>query len=269
MFVQSTSTGNNDSLTDVVEGLVMHLENMPCDRDSISQESLDLANKFRTSLLPWRGQFSPELIEIFLNAYSEATDVVFDPFVGSGTTLFEAARKGLRGYGAEINPAAVEMSKTAQFAPLTLEERRAIIRDTEKRVKKYMRPLMQDLFSDLDQEPDTTLEFIDNPLLALIQEVADNIYSYNIVANTLIRYMSYKEPRSATDFMRALREHARVIESIPHTLNEYEVFHVDARSVPLSEGFVDIIITSPPYINVFNYHQNNRQAMEALGWNIL
>ena len=30
-----------------------------------------------------------------------------------------------------------------------------------------------------------------------------------------------------------------------------------------------MVLTSPPYINVFNYHQNNRRAMEIMGWDIL
>ncbi len=45
--------------------------------------------------------------------------------------------------------------------------------------------------------------------------------------------------------------------------------HADARSIPLPDHSVDLVITSPPYINVFNYHQNNRPAMELLGWDVL
>ncbi len=272
MVFQSESVNNNtlsSMLTDTVEALVKAIDDIPYDRDSIPQENLDLANKFRSSLLPWRGQFSPELVEIFLNAYSETTDIIFDPFVGSGTTLFEAARRGLRGYGAEINPAAVEMSKTAQFATFTPKERKAIIGDTEKLVKKYFRPLTQDLFSYLEQQQDIFLESIDNPLFALLQDTANDVYSYNIIANAIIRYMSYKEPRSHIDFTRAFQEHIRIIENMPYSSNECTVFHVDARSVPLPEKHVDFIVSSPPYINVFNYHQNNRQAMEMLGWNVL
>ena len=31
----------------------------------------------------------------------------------------------------------------------------------------------------------------------------------------------------------------------------------------------DLLITSPPYINVFNYHQNYRAILETLGWDLL
>ena len=32
---------------------------------------------------------------------------------------------------------------------------------------------------------------------------------------------------------------------------------------------VDLVITSPPYINVFNYHQNYRAILEVLGFDLL
>ena len=40
----------------------------------------------------------------------------------------------------------------------------------------------------------------------------------------------------------------------------------DARFLPVEENSVDYILTSPPYINVFNYHQNYRPIVEALGF---
>ncbi len=37
----------------------------------------------------------------------------------------------------------------------------------------------------------------------------------------------------------------------------------------MQENQIDFVITSPPYINVFNYHQNYRQSAEILGWDLL
>ena len=45
------------------------------------------------------------LVEFFLLAYSDASDVVFDPFMGSGTTMAAAALLNRTGYGCEISPA--------------------------------------------------------------------------------------------------------------------------------------------------------------------
>src|SRR5579884_4266749 len=47
------------------------------------------------------------------------------------------------------------------------------------------------------------------------------------------------------------------------------LLNCDARSLPLRDDEVDFVITSPPYINVFNYHQQYRRSVEALGWDLL
>lgn len=47
------------------------------------------------------------------------------------------------------------------------------------------------------------------------------------------------------------------------------VHHADARSLPLEDGSVDLALTSPPYINIHNYHQKFRRSVEAMDWNVL
>jgi site-specific DNA-methyltransferase (adenine-specific) len=44
------------------------------------------------------------LVDFFIKAFTDAGDVVFDPFMGSGTTLITAEKNGRIGYGAEISP---------------------------------------------------------------------------------------------------------------------------------------------------------------------
>jgi DNA modification methylase len=49
--------------------------------------------------------FPRPLVEFFLLAFSDAGDAVFDPFMGSGTTMAAAHVLGRKGYGCEISPA--------------------------------------------------------------------------------------------------------------------------------------------------------------------
>jgi len=49
--------------------------------------------------------FPRPLVEFFVKAFSDPSDVVFDPFMGSGTTMAAAELLGRIGYGAEISPA--------------------------------------------------------------------------------------------------------------------------------------------------------------------
>jgi hypothetical protein len=46
----------------------------------------------------------------FINAYSDKGDLIFDPFMGSGSTLIAAEHNNRIGYGTEISPAYVEMT---------------------------------------------------------------------------------------------------------------------------------------------------------------
>lgn len=49
--------------------------------------------------------FPVALPEFFIKAFSDAGDVIMDPFCGSGTTLVAAHRLGRRGFGVELSPA--------------------------------------------------------------------------------------------------------------------------------------------------------------------
>lgn len=246
------------------------LDKTPCDTHSIPQERLDLAHKIRTSLFPWRGQFSPELVEVLLQEYSKKTSVILDPFVGTGTTIFEALTKDLACYGTEINPSAIEMATTAHFAHIPIEARKQAISQALTIAHELTRPYIWDLFS---YEQQHTCEDFDTSVQECFKKIL-NGYEFDslvhsILINAIIRYMSIKKARTASDFISAVREHCRIVEQFPYNEKACTVFHADARAIPLSDNSIDLIITSPPYINVFNYHQNNRPAMELAGWNLL
>ncbi len=49
--------------------------------------------------------FPRVLVEFFIKAFTDTDDVVFDPFLGSGTTLAAVHVLGRKGYGCEISPA--------------------------------------------------------------------------------------------------------------------------------------------------------------------
>jgi site-specific DNA-methyltransferase (adenine-specific) len=59
--------------------------------------------------------------EFFIKAFSDSGDVVFDPFLGSGTTIAAAHGLGRTGYGVEISPAYCDVI-LRRIAELTGEE---------------------------------------------------------------------------------------------------------------------------------------------------
>ncbi len=72
------------------------------------------------------------------------------------------------------------------------------------------------------------------------------------------------------DFIQAkFTELVDIIEKFPNSEKPIIACLSDARSLPLPDKTIDFVVTSPPYINVFNYHQNYRKSAEILGWDIL
>ena len=173
---------------------------------------------------------------------------------------------------AEINPSAIEMARTAHFINLPLAERKHSIQRAVALAEACIHPFTWDLFSYQNHEQPPQQQFddaIETSFVDMLRQAEEQPYVYNLLTNTIIRFMSYDTPRSETDFLRALHEHAAIVRNLPYSMRECKAFHADARAIPLPDASVDLIITSPPYINVFNYHQNNRSAMELIGWDLL
>lgn len=223
----------------------------------IPKEKLDILEKNRSNLFAWRGQFSPQLIETLLDEYCLPNSVILDPFVGSGTVLLEAGRRGLEAYGFEINPAAWILSKTYELMndPHKMESvktiRSAIDREFPFRIFDIDEPV---------QDWDPKLKKIRNQLNQKETQLFDALIilldiGNNIITNELIQ----------SKFAGLVG----VIENLPESQKPIKVGLSDARFLPLPSDRIDFIVTSPPYINVFNYHQNYRKSAEMLGWDLL
>ncbi|MBE9566080.1 MAG: site-specific DNA-methyltransferase, partial [Proteobacteria bacterium] len=59
----------------------------------------------------WTAKFIPQIPGRVIERYAKPGDVVVDPFMGSGTTLVEAARRGHDAWGTDINPLAVRIAQ--------------------------------------------------------------------------------------------------------------------------------------------------------------
>jgi len=235
------------------------------DTVSIPQHLLDLETRVRTNVFPWRGQFSPGLVELFLSKYVAHGEMVFDPFAGVGTTLMEAARQQHRCYGTEINPAAVAMAETVMFIGLPMPQRQKLLRSAERKLLAVLPASDMPLFnSNAPTSKKTPLAHV----VELAKYTDLNSFERNIVTNVLIR-IADDEASSVEAVSLAFRQHSAIIERLPHSTEQCCVENVDARQAPLEDVSVDFVFTSPPYLNVFNYHQNNRRAMELLGWDLL
>ena len=80
---------------------------------------LDVSTKKYTHAIHlYPARMHPHIANKIITKYSKSTDVVFDPFMGSGGVLLEAMLHGNRAIGLDINPFAVLLSKV-KTTPIT------------------------------------------------------------------------------------------------------------------------------------------------------
>lgn len=211
---------------------------------------LDLRNRERTSLFPWRGQFSPDLVRLLLRAHEPGR--VLDPFMGSGTVLYEAARAGWDSAGSEINPAAFLFARLAEVAVLPELERRHCLRSVEQ--------WLCDSFGLESSEP------VGGDLLG---DAPHDSHTRQLLEASFLLACGNKSECTHIDLLREFSNVRVALEGVKGAGAEALAVPADARYLPFEAGSFDLTITSPPYINVFNYHQQFRTAVEALGYSPL
>ncbi len=83
------------------------------------------------------GRFPAQLVRAIINFFDlKKSDVLLDPFCGSGTTLVEARLLGIPGIGIEISPLSALISRTKSSFPLDIQEINYYIEDYEKFYKQ-------------------------------------------------------------------------------------------------------------------------------------
>jgi hypothetical protein len=232
----------------------------------LSQNILNIEDKKRRNLLAWRGQFSPQLVESILTAYAPSEAFVLDPFMGSGTVLYEAGRIGLQAFGVEINPAAVKLSQIYKQINRSKTRRETVLNRLEMLLEEHF-PYPQNgcLFNNAESTHEE--EIIDR--FKKLHSIIGGGDIKEILETLIVLIDFYKPDLSTIRIWSIWRKLRKVVICLPYSKNPINVELCDARNLPLPDNCVDLVITSPPYINVFNYHQQYRASIEAIGWNVL
>lgn len=250
-------------------------------------------------LHPYLGKFIPQLVEIFLRKY--APKRVYDPFCGSGTTLVEASVLGIDSVGCDISPfnCLLTRVKTARYNVADVErDIKSIlkkfgelvhaspwptmfgdhgIRTTENEylVKWYHPKALSELLTFRDLIPQYEHQDLLKVILSRAARSARQTTHFDLDFPKRPQtkpYYCYKHGRTCypttsaykfivrycLDTLTRVREYARLRSDASAT-----VYHDDARHVELPK--VDMVMTSPPYVGLIDYHEQHRYAYELLG----
>ena len=255
---------------------VIETDNLPLDNKlgaiySINQSSV---NSYTHGFFKYPCKFIPEIPRWAIKKYVKDKDEsILDPFTGSGTTLLEAAINGNNSYGIEIDEVAKLISRVK----------------TEKYNKKEVKSI-QDEFEKIISEYDNIKEYrvpeIDNlehwfpkeniqelgKILQQINEI-DNVKIKNffkVCFVSIIKKCSYTDDSSPKPYVsskiKIYNKYYKGIEDLAKIKNfgEVEILKGDALNFEL-ETKVNLVITSPPYINAFDYGRTMRLENLWLG----
>ena len=213
----------------------------------IEQSKLNIENKTRTNLFSWNGQFSPQFVEALLSKYASEGNMVYDPFLGSGTTVYECARQGISSVGVELNASAYHIAKLYELCNIDYKERQLIINQVDSLV------LSKPNIDGLSQ----------------LANSKDNPHISNIISALIVLMDIYYNSPDSVFILKKWSKLKDTLLALPYSPQSVSVYLGDSNTIKLADNCADMLITSPPYINVFNYHQKYRQSVELLGYNVL
>lgn len=235
----------------------------------LNQNKLNVTCKTQSNPFNWKGQFTPDLVDYLLQEYAKPGFLVADTFSGSGTVLIESAKKHCECVGFDINPTAFYMSKFYEYAIMSRQEKETFINEIRNCIGAKVMSI-----------PNETPIYVDDKdfrkaytnLLEFSKWVSANINHkyWPFLINVLFLCEKDKKQTLKQSLIVNINKIKDFLFNLPHSSSSIKAKNEDARSISkYYKGKVDLIITSPPYVNVFNYHQNFRGIIECFDYNIL
>lgn len=259
------------------------VEEFPVQGEIVHGELLSLTLSTNTSGLThglhrFPAKYIPQVPRWAVSNFATAESVVLDPFMGSGTTLVEALCAVDRSYGTDIDPLArlITSAKTGDFDPVRLTSiAKALGQAHLPQVSECLLPMFgvknighwfsKDTWKDLcriyaaierlecsEAERDffftvfsSTLRWVSN---------ADDQTQKTYVSGTLKK----APPGVFPTFDKSLQRALSGIASL-HSVRgkrQASVLNGSALDMPLPNHSVDLIVTSPPYLDSVDYMYN-------------
>jgi DNA modification methylase len=235
-------------------------------------------------------KFPPQLPRAFIRGLTAPGDVVLDPMMGSGTSIVEALLEGRCGIGLDIDPLALRVSQ-AKTMLLSMDELRDIGRSTvsqaqqflaRKKVEKFLQKFDSRTkeFIDYWFYPHTQRElaalvlamqtvqaspvrrFLELTFSAIIVTKSGGVSRARDLAHSRPHLDKAKHPKNALEqFSRRLQKNTKSMAYLDAKSTLAASLTGDARSMPLRDEVIDLIVTSPPYANAIDYMRAHKFSL--------
>ncbi len=254
------------------------------------------------SIHPFPARMAPSIVWDALSNTDQPLRIL-DPMAGSGTTLVCAKAKGHYAIGCDTDPLALLIAK-AWCSDVHPEKLYDSARNVLEQAKHLANQIM---FKNAypEKADDETRQFIDfwfddenrrqlTALSTCISQVkSDNertllwcAFSRLIITKTsgasLAMDVSHSRPHRVYD-IAPIRPFDRFLKSVDFINNSApfrttdrstitgpvaEIHLADARKIPIPSQSIDMIITSPPYLNAIDYLRGHKLSLVWLGYSI-
>ena len=236
-----------------------------------------LSHKFHS----YPARFIPQIPLSFIRLFTKAGDIVLDPMCGCGTALVEAFLNNRNSIGNDFNPLATLISKVKTTLIPDLEFR--YFERKFAKVKRYLDLDYRRVEERANNLPNRTVSKIFNKVVIgklealreMILEIRDeghnDLYDLGRVVLSAVIW-SLVENGNGIDIensfgkkvqamKKEILEMARIVSKPP----KVEIMKGDARKLQVKNDSVDLIVTSPPYVNALDYYRVHMYNMLWLG----
>lgn len=246
---------------------------------------------------PFPARMPLSVAEHLISQVTSSRAVILDPMVGSGTTLIAARRLERHGLGFERDPLAflIARSAVADFESRRLEAMGERILDHAQRRARSKGIRVAQILAQVFPED---RRFIDywfpaesqgqlHALALAIQEEARGVersfawvvFSSLIIAKSAGASLALDLPRSRPHkrsngavippFDAWTRRFRTAVARLPfkdsQPASRASVRRGDARKLPLNDEMVDLVLTSPPYLNAIDYLRSHKFSLIWMG----
>jgi site-specific DNA-methyltransferase (cytosine-N4-specific) len=239
------------------------------------------------ALHPYPARFIPQIPQKAIQSYSSPGDVVLDPFCGCGTTLLESVLAKRTAVGVDNNPVAVlvAQAKISKYSSKDLASIDKFVSNYEQTIKtiepnKLVLPLYENIeywFAPKALKELGIIKTVIEDLPPKIRTLALAVFSSIIVRvsnqDSDTRYARIQKCYEAGNAFKWFKSkmldalsRLRSIYNLPRV--EGKVYCQDGKNLAMiKDHTVNLIVTSPPYINAYDYHKYHRHRIHWIGGN--
>ena len=235
--------------------------------------------------ISYRACFKPQLPDFFIRHLTNVDDVVYDPFMGRGTTLIQAALQKRQAVGNDINPLSA-MLVWPRFVPPSLSAITARLLEIQKfnafeeealellvfyhpdTLKEIIRLKAWFIHRQKTFEMDRVDEWIRMICINRLTGHSSGFFSvYTLPPNQAVSLARQKRINAQREQIPPYRDVYEIILKKTRTLlkdnmvalkHHPRILTGDARKTGgIKDNYIDLLVTSPPFLDIVDYAGDN------------